>query len=209
MPQWTLSTSLPMARVVSSISDSFSVRKTGPDGIIQTVAGSPTSSQHGEGHSARDTFLGYAFGGIAVDKEGNLFISIPHEHRIRKVTAWNHLDCGWKWNAGLSAETADRPSPRSLCNRRASPSTTPAICSLRTEATIESGKSIRQEQLPPLRETEWLVRRRGDGGAAVSAALQPYDVAVDGTGNLFVSDRPTGLIRRIMPDGVITTFGGN
>jgi sugar lactone lactonase YvrE len=48
----------------------------------------------------------------------------------------------------------------------------------------------------------------GDGGPATSARLLfPLGLAVDEFGNLYVAD--TSLIRRVTPQGVISTIAGN
>jgi len=50
----------------------------------------------------------------------------------------------------------------------------------------------------------------GDGGPAVDAQLNyPTDVAVDGAGNLYIDDYENQRIRRVSPDGVISTIAGN
>jgi cysteine-rich repeat protein len=50
----------------------------------------------------------------------------------------------------------------------------------------------------------------GDGGPASSAQLgYPTGVAVDGLGNVFVGDSSTFRVRRIDPNGLITTVAGN
>ena len=49
----------------------------------------------------------------------------------------------------------------------------------------------------------------GDGGPAVAAPLNlPYDVAVDGAGNLYITDRNNHRIRRVDSTGTITTIAG-
>ena len=47
----------------------------------------------------------------------------------------------------------------------------------------------------------------GDGGSALLAQLSsPSGLAVDAAGNLFIADTGNGKIRRVTPDGVISTF---
>ena len=49
----------------------------------------------------------------------------------------------------------------------------------------------------------------GDGGAATSAQLnQPRGVAVDGFGNVYITDSGNNRIRKVT-QGVITTVAGN
>jgi NHL repeat len=49
----------------------------------------------------------------------------------------------------------------------------------------------------------------GDHGPATSAELnQPYGVAVDALGNLFISDNINGVIRKVDTTGIITTIAG-
>jgi uncharacterized protein (TIGR03437 family) len=50
----------------------------------------------------------------------------------------------------------------------------------------------------------------GDGGPAVQASLnEPRGVAVDDAGNLYIADTRNHRIRRVSPDGVITTVAGS
>jgi hypothetical protein len=50
----------------------------------------------------------------------------------------------------------------------------------------------------------------GDGGLALQAALfDPNSVAVDGLGNVFVTDAGNNRIRKVSQNGVITTFAGS
>jgi sugar lactone lactonase YvrE len=50
----------------------------------------------------------------------------------------------------------------------------------------------------------------GDNGPATSAALtQPYDVAVDGAGNVYIADYQNNVIRKVSPNGGIVTVAGN
>ena len=50
----------------------------------------------------------------------------------------------------------------------------------------------------------------GDGGPATSASLNfPTSVAVDQSGNLYIADMWNHRIRKVSPDGIITTVAGN
>lgn len=50
---------------------------------------------------------------------------------------------------------------------------------------------------------------QGDGGVATAAALNvPTALAVDDTGNVYFADASSDVIRRISPDGTITTVAG-
>ena len=50
----------------------------------------------------------------------------------------------------------------------------------------------------------------GDGGPAVSAQLtSPSGVAVDSVGNIFIADTNNARIRKVSPNGIITTVAGN
>jgi hypothetical protein len=50
----------------------------------------------------------------------------------------------------------------------------------------------------------------GDGGPAIRAQLKgPTGVAVDAAGALFIADTGNNRVRRVTPDGIITTVAGN
>src|SRR4029079_8647964 len=50
----------------------------------------------------------------------------------------------------------------------------------------------------------------GDGGSAQNASLAPpMDVATDRAGTLYIADRDNNRIRKVAPNGIISTFAGN
>src|SRR5262249_56105805 len=49
----------------------------------------------------------------------------------------------------------------------------------------------------------------GDGGPAAAAGLSPNAVAVDTSGNLFIAEPANHRVRKVTPDGVISTAAGN
>ncbi|MGD0775519.1 MAG: hypothetical protein ABSC05_22110 [Candidatus Solibacter sp.] len=49
----------------------------------------------------------------------------------------------------------------------------------------------------------------GDGGPAASAQIDgPFGVAVDGAGNLYIADTGNGVVRKVSPNGSISTVAG-
>ena len=50
----------------------------------------------------------------------------------------------------------------------------------------------------------------GMGGAATAASLyDPYGVALDGLGNLYIADSGNSRIRKVNTSGIISTVAGN
>ena len=50
----------------------------------------------------------------------------------------------------------------------------------------------------------------GDGGAATNAALSnPFGIAIDASGNLYIGDYGNSAVRKVSTNGIITTFAGN
>jgi uncharacterized protein (TIGR03437 family) len=49
----------------------------------------------------------------------------------------------------------------------------------------------------------------GDGGPATGAQVDPFGLAVDGAGNLYIADNDHSVIRKVSAGGIITTVAGS
>ncbi|MBW7474827.1 cadherin-like beta sandwich domain-containing protein [Paenibacillus oenotherae] len=184
------------------------IRKVDTSGIISTIAGTGGNDYSGDGGLAVAAQLSSP-GGVAVDSEGNLYIADTSNHRIRKVDADGIIttvagsdDSGFSGDGG-SAITARLYYPDAVAadshgnlyiadtyNNRIRKVDTSGIMSTVAGSSGVDGYS-------------------GDGGPAVSAQLnEPEGVTVDGSGNLYIADTDNNRIRKVNPNGNITTLVG-
>jgi uncharacterized protein (TIGR03437 family) len=180
------------------------VRKVS-DGVITTVAGSGTGGFSGDGGPATSARM-YFPTGVAVDRDGNLYIADSGAQRVRKVSKGVITTVAGNGATGSGgdngpATTAQFNNPMGLAvdaagnlyiadwwNHRVRKVSGGVITTVAGNGTL--GFS-------------------GDGGPATSAQLNyPYGVAVDAAGNLYIADRENNRVRRVS-GGVITTVAGN
>jgi uncharacterized protein (TIGR03437 family) len=190
------------------IADSIHVRKVSPDGIITTVAGNGTEGFSGDGGPATGAPL--RAWGVAVDDAGTLFIA--NLCSIRKVTSDGIIttvagicsggpfagDGGPATSAhltgafGVALDGAGKLFIADASNYRIRQVSSSGI--ITTVAGNGEGGSSGVGS--------------GDGGPAASVQLgYPSSVAADNSGNVFIAD--SNRIRRVSPDGMITTVAGN
>jgi sugar lactone lactonase YvrE len=174
------------------------IRKVNASNIITTVAGDGfTSSQIYGGYSgdngpATNAELNLPIG-AAVDSSGNLFIADAKNGRVRKVDT-NGIITTFAGNLSypvrLAFDTAGNLLIADIQQHNVRRVDTNGIIST-VAGTGTSGST-------------------GDGGAATNAELNsPSAIAADSAGNLYIADQFQNVIRRVDPQGVITTVVGN
>jgi NHL repeat-containing protein len=174
--------------------------------MIATMAGNGTLSSHcldftGDSGPATGAQMCWPYG-IAADGAGNLFIE--DSNRVRKVS----LD-------GMIAAVAGNGTPGYSGD---SGLATDAQLSLLYGIAVDgvgnlfiadySNARIRKVSTDGIITTVAGNGTRGysgDGGPATAAQLGPSGVAVDGAGNLFIAEIDNNSIRKVSPDGIITT----
>ncbi len=192
------------------IADSYNqrVRKVDTNGIITTVAGNGTAGYSGDGAAATNASLSYP-NAVAVDGSGNLFIADTDNERIRKVdTAGVITTVAGNGVSGFSGDGA--PATNALLSR---PSALAVDASGDVFIADTYNYCIREVAANGLIMTvagNGTGGYAGDGAPAVNAKLNdPYGVALDSAGDLFITDTYNERIRKVDLNGIITTVAGD
>lgn len=175
-------------------------------GQVQTIAGSGNSC--GDGGPATKGCLYYPMG-VSVDGAGNLYIADYSHMRIRKVS-------------GSGVITTLAGSGRQGFCGDGGPATK-ACLAFPTGVVVDPEGSVyiadtfnhRIRKVTPSGTISTFAGNGsegycGDDGPATSACLAlPSAVALDRSGNLYVSDSGNNRIRKVTPSGMIATVAGN
>ena len=177
--------------------------------VITNFAGNGTPGFSGDGAQATSAQLNSPIS-MAMDTNGNLFIVDAANHRIRKVTPAGTIStiagngvtsdphicpeggpatsCALYYPEGVAVDAAGNVFVSDTYNNQIRKVTGGVI-------TTVAGNGI-----PGF---------SGDDQLAVAAQLYyPRDLAFDGAGNLFIADTYNNRIRKVTPNGYITTIAG-
>jgi len=170
------------------------IRKVNTGGTITTVAGTGTAGYSGDGGAATSAKLYYPYD-VAIDSSGNLYIADTFNHRIRKVNTGGTITTvagtgsyGYSGDGG-AATSAKLYYPRGVATDSAgsfyiADNLNHRIRKVNTGGTITTVAGTGSAGYS------------GDGGAATDAKLNnPYGVAIDSAGNLYIADKENHRIR--------------
>jgi len=189
------------------------VRKVDSTGLMTLVAGLRRPGFGGDGGKASEGLLNNP-SGLALDQQGHLYIADSGNHVIRRVTPGGVITTVAGIRPGREANFGSMGDGGAALNAALNQ---PLLMSFDSSGNLiiaDSGnrrvRRLTVSSPPPVLSTiagRW--QDIGDGGPARSAGLhRPHGVAVDRSGNVFIADTGTNRIRRVSPDGRITTVAG-
>jgi streptogramin lyase len=182
----------------------FTIRKITSSGEVSTLAGlaGTFGSVDGLGSDARFSNLS----GVALDSAGALYVADSGNNMIRKFTPGGEVST----LAGLGGSPGYADGAGT--NARFSNPYGVVVDSTGTVYVADTGNfTIRK--ITPGGEVSTLagqVHSSGstDGTGSNARFFNPYGVAVDSAGNVFVADTSNFTIRRITPSGEVSTLAG-
>jgi sugar lactone lactonase YvrE len=188
--------------------DDDTVHKVDRRGVITRVAGSGERGFSGDGSSATQAGLNNP-SGLALDREGNLYVADMFNNRVRRVD-----------RAGIITTVAGNGA--ALYSGDGGPASLAGLSSpwgIATDLTgnlyiTDAGNNrVRKVDRSGVISTvagNGAEGFSGDGGAATLASLDyPAGVALDAEGDIYIADTSNLRVRRVDSSGVITTVAGN
>ena len=183
------------------------VRRIDPSGGITTIAGNGRWGSSGDGGLATAAQLSIP-NDVAVDAGGNIYVTEGGGNRVRKIDAMGAINT----IAGTGAEGSEGdggPATEAQLNR-------PNAIAVDADGNVfvgeYSGYRVRKIDAAGTITTIAGIGTKGgagDGGPANAAQFNFISgLAVDGSGNVYVSDMNEARIRKITPDGRIATIAG-
>jgi len=186
------------------------IRKIDGDGQVTTYAGVPNQAGYLDGPAAEAKFR-QPFN-LAMDGEGNLYVSDFLNHRIRKVSADMQVTTvAGSGAAGYlegPAMEAKFNYPRGVClddtgNIYVGDSWNHRIRKISTDGMVSSwaggGTTIGVQS----------VGDYVDASDTAARFYTPCEVSIDGDNNIYVADAYNHRIRKIAPDRMVSTLAGS
>ena len=184
--------------------NNHTIRKVNTNGGVTTLAGAAgvAGSLDGVGDAAR--FNGPT--SVAVDGSGNVFVADAGNTSIRKITAGGVVSTF----AGISgvAGSADGVGASARFNR---PQGVAVDSAGNVYVADSESQTIRKVTAAGVVTTlAGAVDQKGsaDGFGSAARFNRPYAIAVDGFGNVYVTDFDNATIRKITATGSVTTLAG-
>ena len=189
-------------------SDNNRVRLIDATGRITTKVGDGTAGFSGDGAPSTAARVS-APAGLAADAAGNIYIADAGNNRIRKIDVAGVITTV----AGTGVAGFSGDGGKATLAQLNDPLGVAVDAAGNLYIADETNSRIRRVDVSGVITTiagTGVAGFSGDGAEATKATINfPRAVAVDAGGNVYIADTRSLRVRRIGPDGVITTIAGN
>ncbi|MEZ4364381.1 MAG: NHL repeat-containing protein [Kofleriaceae bacterium] len=180
------------------------IRKVTAAGVVTTLAGAAGMQGSADGTGAEARFV--LPWGVAVDSAGNVYVADTNNFTIRKVTA-----AGVVTTLAGAARLRGSEDGTGAAARFAYPWGVAVDSAGNVYVADQSNSTIRKVTAAGVVTT--LAGTAGTGGSADGTGAEarffnPWGVAVDSAGNVYVADANNATIRKVTAAGVVTTLAG-
>ncbi len=183
------------------------VRQVDKQGIITTIAGTGTAGFKGDGGPAAEAQLNLP-SGIALDKDGNIFISDRTNNRVRKIDT-NGIITTYAGNGETGYSGDSGPAVKARVDRPFGLATDGKGNLFIADRGNNRVRKVNPSGIITTVGGDGGFFFMGDNGPAYRASIAgPTDVAVDKQGNIYVADRNNNRVRLIDTQGMIRTVAG-
>ena len=175
------------------------IRKITPTGSVTTIAGSTSGFADGQGTAAKF----YSPKDIAIDSNGNLYVTDEGNHRIRKITPTGSVTT----LAGSTSGFADGQGT-------AAKFSTPVGITIDSNGNLYVADNVnhRIRKITPTGSVTTIAGSTSgfaDGQGTAAQFNSPRYITIDSTDNLYVTDYGNHRIRKITSTGSVTTLAGS
>jgi sugar lactone lactonase YvrE len=180
------------------------IRKITPEDMVTTLAGTAGTEGHSDGTGSAASFD--LPQGITVDTGGNLFVTDYFNNTIREITPG-----GVVTTLAGTAGTSGSADGTGTAARFNSPWGIAVDASDNVYVADTNNNTIRKISLAGVVTTlAGTAGKQGhsDGTGTAASFVLPEGIAVDANGNVYVADTGNNAIRKITPEGVVTTLAG-
>jgi len=176
--------------------------------VVLNFAGTGEKGFDGDGGPASEAQL-FDPWGLALDHSGSLFIADQLNHKIRKIEADGTISTvAGTGTPGYSGDSdaATAATLKNPCGVAADSEGNVYIADTGNHVIRKISPNGNISTIAGTGEAGYA----GDGGKGTEAKLNyPIGLWLDASGNLFIADSFNHRIRKLAPDGIITTVAGN